>query len=182
MQTERKLMTAEELLDMPDDSYLYELIEGVLRKMPPPGYDHGRIENLVAFRLTTFVYPRGLGEVLSGDPGFILSRNPDTVRAPDVAFIRKERIPTERMTGYWEGVPDLVMEVVSPSDRHSDVQQKALQWIDAGVPLVWTVDAKTRSVQVYAGRSEVRLLREDDEIDGGEVIPGFRCKVSEFFG
>ncbi len=181
MSTAQKVTTAEELLEMPGNGCRYELLEGELREMPPPGLEHGDITELIGYRLMSFVYPNKLGKVYAAETGFRLSTNPDTVRAADVSYLRKERLPSERITGYYDGAPDLAVEVVSPSDRHAHVQEKALSWLDAGVSQVWVVEPESRTVSVYSQGPKVTLLQESDAIEGGDIIPGFSCKVADLF-
>lgn len=176
------LMTAEQLLDLPDDGLRHELVRGELRTMPPAGYRHGRVSNRVARRIDAFVMERGLGEVLTNDPGFLIERGPDTVRAPDVAFVSTARIPPpDADEGFVATVPDLVVEVVSPHDRASEVTQKALDWLAAGARLVWVLDPKTRSAAVHRPGGNDSLLIGDAELDGEDVLPGFHLRLAQLF-
>jgi Uma2 family endonuclease len=114
-------MTADELLCLPDDGLRHELVRGELRTMPPGGFDHSVRAGVLHVSLGSYVRARQLGEVLSADPGFRLTSDPDTVRAPDVAFIRQDRLPTGPMPGYYPGAPDLAVEVISPNDLYNDL-------------------------------------------------------------
>lgn len=175
-------MTAEELLDLPDDGLRHELVLGELRTMTPAGYEHGRVAMRIGSRLDAFVEAQGLGEVLGAETGFTLARGPDTVRAPDVAFVRAERVPAaEDRAGFAELAPDLAVEVVSTWDRASEVSEKALMWLDAGVRLVWVVDPTTRLATVYRSGGVVGLFRGQDVLDGEDVLPGFTLPLWELF-
>lgn len=175
-------MTAEELFQLPDDDYKYELVEGELIRMPPSGGEHGYLANNASSLLRTHVKARDLGVVCGAETGFILKRSPDTVRAPDAAFIAKARIPAEGIPRtYWPFAPDLAVEVVSPNDRFDEVQEKIVEYFAAGTRLVWVVLPKTRTVLVYRSFHEVRSLGVNDELNGEDVVPGFTCRVAELF-
>ena len=174
-------MTAEQLLGLPDDDLRHELVAGVLTTMPPPGLRHGRVTLKIGRRLGNHVEEHGLGECLSNDPGIITGRDPDTVRAPDLAFFRAGRAPDPDEAGYAETVPDLVVEVVSPSDRSSEVLAKALMWVRAGVRLVWVVDPETRVVTVHRPGDVIGLLQGDAVLSGEDVVPGFSARLTDVF-
>ena len=175
-------MTAEELLRLPDDGHRYELIEGELRMMSPAGSRHGRAAMRVGSMLDQHVRARRLGTVYAAETGFLLSRDPDTVRAPDAAFVSTERLARVPETdGYLEVPPDLVVEVISPSDRFTEVEEKVQAWLKAGTRLVLVVDPSTRTVYVYHGAGRVTVLTEEDTLDAGDVVPGWRVPVREFF-
>ena len=180
--TTRTLVTADELLRMPDDGKRYELIEGELIEMPPAGPRHGEIAATVVIVLGHYVRQNDLGAIFAAETGFLLRHDPDTVRAPDAAFIAKERLPPEGVPiGYFDTIPDLVVEVVSPSDRAGQVQAKIEQWIEHGVKLVWLVHPEQRSITVYSSDREVQVLHEGDTLTGDPVLPDFSCSVSEIF-
>ena len=180
--TTRTLITADELLQMPDDGKRYELIEGELIEMAPAGGRHSNIGVRIAVLLFQHVDKSNLGELFGADCGFFLRHDPDTVRAPDAAFITKERIPSEGIpSGFVDTIPDLVVEVVSPSDRTGQVQAKTEQWIEHGVKLVWVAYPERRSITVYRSLSEVHVLHEGDTLTGDPVLPGFSCPVTEIF-
>lgn len=174
------LMTAEQLFELPDDGLRHELVEGVLVTMSPPGGLHGRISLRVGARLDAFVEARPEpGAVFGNDTGVLLRRNPDTVRAPDVAVVLgPASLAAARDPGYLQVVPDLVVEVVSPSDRASDVTAKALTWVRAGVRLVWVVDPGARAATAY-GPDGVHVVDEHGALDGGDVLPGFSLPLAE---
>lgn len=182
MTTRTRPVTAEELLRMPDGGFRYELVKGELRKMPPAGNEHGYRAMKFAWRLAQRVETNGLGRVYAAETGFRIHADPDTVRAPDAAFVSRERLeqvgPVE---GYWPGAPDLAAEVVSPNDRHTEVIEKALEWLDAGSRMVLVVDPTQRTVTVYRSREDIRILADGDTLDASDVIPGFTPSVTEIF-
>lgn len=178
----KALMTAEELLKLPDDGRRYELLDGELVEMAPAGWEHGRVAARAAHRLLGHVEAQQLGEVVSGDPGIILRRNPDRVRAPDVCFVARDRLPREGvLKGYVDIVPDLVVEVISPNDTAAEVQQKIEEWLSAGARLVWAMYPDTRSVVAYRGLADVRVYTESDTLDAAPVLPDFTCPVASLF-
>jgi Uma2 family endonuclease len=180
MTTTSQLVTADELLTMPQNGPC-ELIAGEIVKMTPTGYQHGDIELTIGSLLRTHAARNKLGRVVSGEAGFLISRDPDTVRAPDVAFVRQDRQPKSPRK-FFPGAPDLAVEVISPTDRLEDVDNKTQAWLGAGTTLVWVVWPDTRSVVVHRAGQERRILHEKDSITGEEVLPGFECPVAEFFG
>ena len=176
-------VTAEELLRKPDDGLRYELVKGALRKMPPAGSEHGAIAFNVGRLLGNHVVERRLGQVYAAETGFKLASDPDTVRATDAAFVRKERVDQlGRIKGYFPGAPDLAVEVVSPSDTYRDVIDEVYDWIDAGVRMVLVVDPGCRVVTAYRSRRAVEVLTDEDVVDGGDVVPGWRMPVRDLFG
>src|SRR5688500_15428079 len=182
MSTETQLMTADELLAMPDDGFRYELIKGELIRMPPPGHIHGRVTMRVAGPSYQHVIANNLGIVYAAETGFLIHQNPDTVRAPDAAFVQHQRVEsTGEVDGYWVGAPDLVVEVVSPTDSVGYVEEKVAEWIEAGSRLVWVISPKLRTVTVYRSLTDVSTLTEKDTLDGNDVVPGFQITVAEIF-
>ncbi len=176
-QTDR--MTAEQFAEL-DVEGPCELIEGAVHMVTPAAWESGRLGARVARALLNFVEPACLGEVGGADAGFILSRDPDTVRAPDAAFVRADRL-AERIEGFFPGPPDLAVEVVSPSDRVHDVEAKAEAWLEAGTRMVWVVWPNTRTVSVHVPGQPVRTYREGEALCGADVIPGFECDVADVF-
>jgi Uma2 family endonuclease len=178
----QKLITAEEFFRMPEpaDGSRQELVRGVVITMPPPGGRHGACCSRVDRRLGTFVEERGLGTVCANDTGFITERDPDTVRGPDLAFWSKDRLP-EVPESYIEVPPDLAVEVVSPNDHYSRVQNKVRQYLSRGVRIVWVVDPEDRSVTVYRSLQQAAILGEKDALSGEDVLPGFQCAGGELF-
>ena len=175
-------VTAEQLLRMPDDGCRYELVAGELRKMTPAGWRHGTVAGHLHTLLGAHVSEGSLGKVLGAEPGFLLARDPDTVRAPDIAFIHKDRFEGEPPEdAFWPGAPDLAVEVVSPRDTTGEVDEKVGAWLDAGARMVWVVNPKWRSVTVYRSATDITTLTENDDLDGEDVVPGFRCRVRDIF-
>lgn len=180
---ETRLMTAEELLERPDDGMRHELIEGELTTMAPAGGPHGGLTFDIGLIVGPYVKQNRLGQCYVAETGFVIGRDPDTVRAPDLAFIRAERVPDKSVRGFYSVVPDLVIEVVSPSDRAGEVNRKALSWLDAGVRLVWVVYPETETVAVHRRGDVVSLLRKDEAVLSGEdVLPGFTARLGDIFG
>jgi Uma2 family endonuclease len=183
MATANQLITAEELLRMPDDGYRYELVRGDLRRMALAGHLHGRIAINITTPLDRHVRAQNLGVVCAAETGFKLASDPDVVRAPDVAFIRRERVEdVGDVEGYWPGAPDLAVEVISPSDTYSDVQEKVFDWIEAGTRMVVLVMPRKRTVTIYRSLTDIVMLTERNTLDGGDVVPGWKIPVSEVFG
>ena len=182
MATTTKLMTAEELLEMPDDGFRYELVRGELVKMPPAGRIHGKRGNRVNYSLSAHVYENNLGEVYLAESGFHLASNPDHVLAPDVAFVSKEREEAAPETeGFFPGPPDLAVEVISPSDRYTEVDEKVAEWLAAGTSMVVVVNPRNRTVRVHRPTTDSVLLTEKDTLDGGDVVPGWEMPVADIF-
>jgi Uma2 family endonuclease len=149
---------------------------------PPASFGHGRLAAGILTRLSAFVKEHELGEVVSTETGFLLARDPDTVRAPDVAFVSRETL--ERVgdvRGFFPGPPDLAIEVRSPSERPAEVHAKIADYLAAGTRLVWVVDAGPRSVVVYRALLSPRTLLGHDVLDGEEILPGFRLPIAELF-
>jgi Uma2 family endonuclease len=181
MAVQSQLITAEDLLRMPADGFRYELVRGELRKMTPAGHQHGRIAINITTPLAQHVRAHNLGVVYAAETGFRLATDPDTVRAPDVAFIRRDRVEAVGDTeGYWPGAPDLAVEVISPSDTYTEVEEKIFDWLDAGVRLVIAANPRQHTVTVYRSRADIVLLTEDDTLDG-DVVPGWILPVREVF-
>jgi len=182
MRTEKATLTAEELLRLSTTGRRYELVKGELFEMPLAGGRHGSVAMQIGTALGSYVRANDLGEGFAAGTGFILRRDPDTVRAPDAAFVARERLPAgELPTGYLELAPDLAVEVVSPGDTAREVREKVADWMRAGVRLLWAIDPATRSVTVYRSPDDFDILTEDDSLDGGQVIPGFSADIKDLF-
>ena len=180
--TTENLLTADDLHNLSSQGFRGELLRGVLCETMPAGVRHGKTVIKLSFRLEAFVEPRQMGTILASNVGFLLERDPDTVREPDVAFISAQRLPPdEDVPGYFEGPPDLAVEIASPSDSPRQLFDKARMWISLGVPLVWTVDPEARTIDFH--QPHVPLVRHsaDDTLDGGQVLPGFNCTVRDIF-
>jgi len=175
------LLTLEEFERLPEDDRCNdELVRGRLVREPPPTSQHGHFQLRVGRLLAEFVERHGLGLTFV-ETGYILSDDPATVRAPDVSFVARDRAadyPSDRLG---RTPPDLAVEIVSPSSRAAELQERVLDYFDAGIRLVWVIDPSSRTVTVYRTHSDIRLLRGDDELDGGDVLPGFRLPLGELF-
>jgi Uma2 family endonuclease len=181
-QTKDRPVTADELLQKPSDGFRYELVRGEIRKMTPAGGEHGRVGGNLMISLGGYVRAHRLGAVYLAETGFRLASDPDTVRAPDVSFIRSERVQALGVVrGYVPGAPDLAVEVVSPGDTYTEVGEKVLEWLDAGTRMVVVVDPWKRWVTVYHSRDDIHVLGEDDVLDGGDVVPGWTLPVKDLF-
>jgi Uma2 family endonuclease len=179
-QMSTEVATADQLLAMPDDGWRYELVHGELRRMAPAGFEHGAIGMRLVTRLGTHVEASDLGVVLGPDTGFSIASDPDTVRAPDVSFVRRDRIPEGGLPkGYWRGAPDLAVEVISPGDTYSEVESKVEEWLGAGTRLVVVLNPRSSTATVYRSRSEVVRLLHSDDLDLGAVVRGFTCPVAD---
>lgn len=178
----RKPVAAEELLLARDDGLRRELVRGEVRTMAPAGHLHGRTAMNVSTPLDRHVRQHDLGVVLAAETGFKVLSDPDTVRAPDAAFVRRERVEAiGEVEGYWPEAPDLAVEVVSPNDRFSEVEEKVEDWIAAGTRMVLIVNPRGKNVTVRLPDKRVTILTEGETIDGGEVVPGWTLPVSDLF-
>jgi Uma2 family endonuclease len=183
MSAATELVTAEELFLMPHDgTKRYRLIAGELRTMSPAGSQHGFVTDNVSHLLNCFIRPRRLGKVFAAETGFVVQRNPDTVLAPDVSFVQRDRLPADGPPpGFFPGPPDLAVEVISPSERQNEIDEKVELWLNSGLPLLWLMHPRRRTVTVYRSLPDVTLLTEMDTLDGGDVLPEFTCRVAEIF-
>ena len=176
----QRLLTAADLMQLPDDGYQYELEAGRLIRVPPTG----PLASIVAATMLTlvngFVRLHRLGVVGGADFGMILARDPDTVRAPDVVFYRANRLPPGGIpSSYWDLAPDLAVEVLSPSDRRGKVLKKVGEYLDAGTRLVWVVDPRRRTAVIYRPEGEPTILGADGVLDGEDVLPGFTLALAD---
>lgn len=176
----KTLTTADELERMPDDdSVQIELDEGELITMPPAGGEHSDTEGNIIVLLKFHVRKNRLGKVYTGDAGFRL--RDDTVRSPDVSFVRAERLATVHRRGFCVGCPDLAVEIFSPTDSVRQLMRKVKQYFAAGCHTVWIVYPDRREVNVLEASGTDRLLQENDLIEAPELLPGFSVSVAEFF-
>ena len=171
--------TAEELerLNLPDKRT--ELVRGQLIVREPAGFQHGYVAAQLLVKLASFVYGRNLGRVLAAETGFKLFSNPDTVRAPDVGFVRLDRIPDPLPRGFAAFAPDLAVEVLSPDDRPGEVLAKISDWLNAGTRLVWIIDPERRTARVHRADGTVAWISVAGALDGEDVVPGFTCALAE---
>ena len=175
-------VTADELLRRPDDSFRYALVRGELIRMTPAGFDHGVIEMRLGAALTNHVTAHRLGVVCGAETGFVLARDPDTVLAPDIAFVRRERIPAAgRPRTFWEGAPDLAAEVVSPGDTRNAVAAKVAAWLAAGTLVVWVVNPEDETVTIHEPDRAPRCLGASAALDGAPLFPDFRLRIADLF-
>lgn len=172
-------MTAEELFNLPDDFYRHELLKGELLTMSPPGPEHGFVIGNLSALLHAHLKANNLGHLYVGDTGFKLESNPDTVLAPDVSFVVRERVGTPSPF-YYFGAPDLAVEVLSPSDRKTKVERKTTLWLELGARSVWNVNPRRRTVEVVRADGKRWLFHESDELVD-DTVPGFRVAVSQIF-
>lgn len=176
-----RVYTAQDLERLSDEGSHYELIKGELRQMSPSGGPHGSASSRISFYVSGLVYSEDLGETFAAETGFFLEQDPDTILAPDFAFIAKERLPDPIPEGFVPVVPDLVVETRSPNDTKCEVVEKVEQWLTAGVRLVWIVEPKNRTITTHRlGRPE-RIFHSGDLLDGEEVLPGLRVPVERIF-
>ncbi len=181
MDLQTRLMTAAELERMPSNAHI-ELVKGEIVKMTPAGHQHGEIALAIGSLLREFARKHKLGKTYGAETGFILSHNPDTVRAPDAAFVTAERAAKQkRREGFFDGAPDLAVEVVSPEDTAEEVDAKVLEYLQSGTQLVWIIHPKTQAITAYRSLDKVRVLTANDMLDGDDVLPGFSVTVKEIF-
>jgi Uma2 family endonuclease len=171
-----RLFTAEELLRMPDDGYRYELVQGELRKMSPAGHEHAEIAANIIEHLKAHVRAHRLGKVYS-EGGFVLGRSPDTMRAPDAAFVRTDRL-VPRGPGFFPGAPDLAVEVISPNDLYVEVDEKTSQYLRAGTRAVIVVNPRNGAVRVHRANGVTEVA---DVLDVDDIIPGWKMTRAEIF-
>ena len=174
--------TIDDLRDLPDDNYKYELQAGLLVSEPLPGSRHGRVASRATELLSAHVRGNRLGVVFTNDTGFVLSRSPDTLRGPDVAFVSRERFERigDVITAF-PGPPDLAIEVLSPSNTPAAIRAKVADYLAAGTRLVWVIDSSVESVVEYRSLLSPRTIEEDDILEGHDVVPGLSVRVGELF-
>lgn len=186
---EEVLMTAEDLMALPDDAWRYELVHGRLVRMPPTGFEHGDLGLRLGAALLKFVEERELGRVVGAETGFLVSRpgEPDTVLAPDIAYVAASRVPARDSTD-WRGfprlAPDLVVEIASPSQYGPEMAVKAKLWLEAGARLVWVIWPSARQVDVWQSDPAfgMRMIEGAEVLDGGPVLPGFSYPLARLWG
>jgi len=175
------LVTADELERFPPDDHRYELVDGRIIPMSPVSFQHGKVVLQLGFLLSRYLQSRPVGVVVT-EVGFTLAFGPDTVRAPDIAFIRNDRVPSPNARGFVTGPPDLAIEVLSPDDRPADVRAKVDEYLARGVALVVVIDPDQKTVRTHGPSAPPATLRAgEDRLDLSNVIPGFSCSLREIF-
>ncbi|MEL7450718.1 MAG: Uma2 family endonuclease [Pseudomonadota bacterium] len=181
VQSHEQLLSADDLYRMPDDEYRHELVKGRLISEPPPGVRHGFVEANLCNLLCQYAR-RHDGVVLTGDPAFILQRSPDTVRAPDVAWIKRERyLSLEDESKYFPGAPDLAVEVLSPGNTRKAIAEKVADYLSAGTVLVWVADPKRQAVTIYKAGQAPQVLTGSDLLTAPNLVPDLAVPVSDLF-
>ncbi len=178
---EGPLTTADQLLVLDEPGCRRELVRGELRRMSFSGWWNGAVAATVGKLLCAHMRQQHLGVVVAAGTGFLLARNPDTVRSPDAAFVRSERLPKHPTRDYFEGAPDLAVEVTSPTDTWEYVHEKAQCWLAHGASAVWVVEAEARRVTVFRARGTVTVLGANDALHGDDALAGFTIPVAELF-
>ena len=177
----QQLMTAEELWQLPDTGVRYELIDGELVETMPPGGIHGAVAVVLSTLLRIWMRQHGRGYI-GVEAGFILARDPDKVRGPDVSYVRAERIPVSGIPeGFWTIAPDLAVEVVSPTETAEEIRAKVRDFLRAGTPMVWVIYPRSREVVVHLPDGTARTYHEQAELTAPAILPGFSCTVTELF-
>jgi Uma2 family endonuclease len=179
---EPKLMTADEFFCMPDDGKRYELVQGRLVEVGGASWRSSTVAATILILLGTFVRQHRLGKVSGADLGSKLASSPDTVRVPDVAFVRSDRFRGGKgPRGFFVGAPDLCIEVLSPTDRYPAVRRKIREYLTAGAEQIWVIDPETRSAIVHRAGGAEEEYAEDGIIDGGDLLPGFTLRLAEIW-
>ena len=179
--TNQERLTLEEFERLPDADEVLELSRGVLVREPQPPAQHGAVVINLLRELDAHVRDRELGRAVV-EAGFLLAEDPPTVRRPDAAFVSFDRWPAETLPeGMWPIAPDIAVEVVSPSNRAADIHEKVLQYLQAGVGVVWVVQPTTHTVEVWRGPADIHVIRGDEALDGGDLLPEFRLSISRLF-
>ena len=176
------LCTADEFMALPLDLKRYELVRGVLAEVAVTGYEHAEVEANIFRLLDQHVWPRRLGRVTGGGAMFRLQQKPDTLRRPDVAFVRTDRLPArDQRRSYAQFIPELAVEILSPSNTAAEMREKVAEYLQVGVRIVWIVDPETETVTIHTSDAAPVILPADAELTGGIVLPDFRCPVAAFF-
>lgn len=176
-------MTFEEAVRLDPDLQPGDLVDGVWVPAPRGTWRRGEVISRLAWLLGAYLRVQPGWSVSLANPGVKLGRNPDHLRGPDIGMVRTDRVPTGKgVDGWLEGAPDIAVEVIGDSQSISEMLKKAIEYLEAGAKMVWIVDAEPRRVVIFTPPDHIRILGADDELDGGDALPGFRCKVSEMFG
>jgi Uma2 family endonuclease len=177
----KKLLTADEFWALPEGEGRRELVRGEVVEYMPVGGLHGEVALEVGYRLKAWARSTGSGYV-GVEAGYMLDQTPDSVRAADVSHVRRERIPESGVPeNYWKLAPDLAVEVVSPSEKADEVQEKVQDYLVAGTPLVWVVYPRTKQVVIYTPDGLSRTYKPEDALEFPQALPGFSCKVADLF-
>jgi Uma2 family endonuclease len=174
-----EIMTAAQLERIAIPGKSTELVRGRLVVLDPPGTYHGKLAARLLVRVGSFVESHQLGEVFGQDTGFKIASNPDTVRAPDLAFLGHERLARVARRGYAPVAPDLVAEILSSDDRPGEVRAKISEWLNAGTRLAWEIDPDRRIARVYRADGSVTVVDADGTLEGDAVLPGFTCRLGD---
>lgn len=175
-----RLMTAEELARLPEVDCRYELVRGEPVRIPYAGSRSSIVSAMIGIRVSRHAEDHALGLVSSAGGGFLIASAPDTVRAPNLGFVRTERIPPDGIpSGYWPGAPDFAVEVLSPSDRFADVLRKVAEYLAAGTRLVWVIDPEARTATVFRPDALPETAGSDGVLSGEEALPGFTLRLAE---
>lgn len=175
-----RLITGEELYRMGDIGPA-ELVRGEIVRHMPTGHPHGLIENIIGALLYLYLQGRKIGYALTGEVGIYTQRNPDTIRAVDIAFISNERYRQLSLSGYLDQAPELAVEIMSPANTWSEIHEKLAEYFGIGVKLVWVVDPQLEQVHVYRAMDDVTLLQKEDVLTGEDVLPGFEAALADIF-
>ena len=175
------LLTANDLLTLETAGKSTELVRGRLIVREPPSTYHGRLQSALNVLVGSYVRTHAVGAVFGQDTGFKIASDPDTVRAPDLAFVDRARVAQIARRGYAALAPDLVAEILSPDDRPGEVLTKVGEWLEAGVRLVWVIDPDRRVASVFRADGSVMTVASDDDVEGESVLPGFSFRLSELF-
>lgn len=173
-------MTLEEFARLPKDGACHEMNAGELLTLPPPKPLHSRLTRAIFLKIQTALGPRGLDEAFQ-EAGYILSRNPLTIRQPDISVISRERIRATSPDSYFEAAPELAIEVVSPSDSAEDLDVKTKQYLESGAQQVWILYPKTQTIHVFSIGAAPVILNQDQTLGGGDLLPGFSAPVASLF-
>ncbi len=180
--TVEKPVTVEDFYEIAFEGFRGELVGGELKETMPTSILHGIIAGRIAIILGFFVLQNKLGEVLTAETGFRLFVDKKTVRVPDVSFLSNEKLAEiKNVNKFYDGTPDLAIEVISPSETYNDVQGKLEDYLSAGVKMVWIIRPENKTVTTYRTLSDFKILRESEELNGEEVLPNFKCNLTDIF-
>ncbi len=175
-----KRMSAEDFLLVKEEGYRFELIRGEVIKMSAAGHQHGRIVMNIAIPLGAFVKQHKIGAIYAAETGFVIAKDPDTVRAPDIAFVKRERLERVTEKGFFPGAPDISVEVISPGDSYIEVEEKVAMWLDAGTELVLVVNPRNKTVNVHRKNQDIQTFKQEDKLEPLELL-GWQLAVADIF-